>query len=159
MSMRKKISICIAISLSDNILLHTYLYFKTIMYEVSQSRNLSGSVTIGGSKNAGLPLLAAALLIPGKVTLHNVPEIIDTYDFLHFYESLGARYEFQDGSLSLDTSDISLEHINTEKIARTRAGIYFMAGLLSRFGEAKLPYPSGDKIGKRPIDEHINGYV
>ena len=129
------------------------------MYIVSESRHLSGSVTIGGSKNAGLPLLAASLLIKGKVILHNVPDILDTHDFLHFYESLGAFYTFENHTLELDTSHISLAHIDTSKIARTRAGIYFLAGLLSRFGVARLPFPSGDKIGKRPIDEHIRGYI
>jgi UDP-N-acetylglucosamine 1-carboxyvinyltransferase len=129
------------------------------MFLIRNSQNLSGCVTIWGSKNAGLPLLAAALLIPGKVTLHNVPDILDTHDFLHFYKSLGAKYNFENHTLLLDTSDISLKNIDTSKIARTRAGIYFLAGLLSRFGKAKLPLPSGDKIGKRPIDEHINGYL
>lgn len=129
------------------------------MFLIENSQNLSGSVTIWGSKNAGLPLLAAALLIPGKVTLHNVPDILDTHDFLHFYGSLGAIYSFENHTLKLDLTHISLQNIDTSKIARTRAGIYFMAGLLSRFGEAILPFPSGDKIGKRPIDEHINGYL
>lgn len=103
------------------------------MYKVQNSQNLSGSVTIGGSKNAGLPLIAASLLIPGKVTLHNVPDIADTHDFLHFYTSLGARYSFENNTLKLDSSEISPQNIDTSKIARTRAGIYFMAGLLSRF--------------------------
>ncbi|MCH8518844.1 UDP-N-acetylglucosamine 1-carboxyvinyltransferase [Candidatus Gracilibacteria bacterium] len=129
------------------------------MYHIKQSRDLKGSVIIGGSKNAGLPLIAAALLIKGNVILHNVPDIADTHDFLHFYKSLGAAYNFTNNTLHLDTRNISLKNIDTSKISRTRAGIYFMAGLLSRFGEAKLPFPTGDKIGKRPIDEHINGYI
>lgn len=128
------------------------------MFIVKNSQNLEWSVTIGGSKNAALPLLAASLLVPGKVKLTNVPDILDIHDFLHFYESLGAKAEFENNTLSLDTSSISAENIDTSKIARTRAGIYFIAGLLSRFKQADIPFPSGDKIGKRPIDEHINGY-
>jgi len=58
------------------------------MFIIENSKNLSGTVTIGGSKNAALPLMAAALLIPGKVRLTNVPNILDVHDFLHFYESL-----------------------------------------------------------------------
>lgn len=129
------------------------------MFIVQKSRELSGEITIGGSKNAALPLLAASLLVPWKVTLHNVPDILDIHDFLHFYESLWATTNFQDNTLHLDTSNISLEHVDTSKIARTRAGIYFIAGLLSRFQTANIPFPSGDKIWKRPIDEHINGYI
>ena len=128
------------------------------MFHVHQSTNLSGSVTIGWSKNAALPLIAAALLIPWKVKLTNVPDILDVHDFLHFYESLGAKTSFHWDVLEIDSTNISDKNIDTSKIARTRAGIYFMAGLLSRFGKAHIPFPSGDKIGKRPIDEHINGY-
>jgi len=58
------------------------------MFHVQNSQNLSGEITIGGSKNAALPLIAAALLIPGKVKLTNVPDILDVHDFIHFYESL-----------------------------------------------------------------------
>lgn len=128
------------------------------MYKIHTSRDLAWSVTIWGSKNAALPLIAAALLVPGKVKLTNVPDILDVHDFLHFYESLGASTKFQNNILEIDSSSISEKNINTEQIARTRAGIYFMAGLLSRFTHANLPYPHGDKIWKRPIDEHINGY-
>lgn len=128
------------------------------MYHVSQSRNLSWSVTIWGSKNAALPLIAAALLVEWKVSFSNVPDILDVHDFIHFYESLGARVIFENNILSIDSSDISLKNIDTTQIARTRAGIYFIAGLLARFQKAHIPFPHGDKIGKRPIDEHINGY-
>ena len=128
------------------------------MFQVQNSTDLSGSVTIGWSKNAALPLIASALLIPGKVSFSNTPNILDVHDFIHFYKSLWARAELAEDILTIDTSNISLENINTSKIARTRAGIYFMAGLLSRFEEAKIPFPSGDKIWKRPIDEHINWY-
>ncbi len=128
------------------------------MYLVSQSRDLSGSVTIWWSKNAALPLIAAALLIKWKVELTNVPDILDVHDFIHFYESLGATVSFEKNTFSVDSSNISLKNIDTTMIARTRAGIYFIAGLLARFWKANIPFPHGDKIGKRPIDEHINGY-
>jgi len=128
------------------------------MFQIEQSLDLSGSVTIGGSKNAALPLISAALLIPGKVTFTNVPDILDVHDFIHFYKSLGADTHFSENTLHVDTSHISPDNIDTSAIARTRAGIYFMAGPLSRFERADLPFPHGDKIGKRPIDEHINGY-
>jgi len=128
------------------------------MFQIEQSLDLSWSVTIGWSKNAALPLISAALLIPGEVTFTNVPDILDVHDFIHFYKSLWAITDFSWDTLSLDTTDISLENIDTTAIARTRAGIYFTAWLLSRFEKADLPLPHGDKIGKRPIDEHINGY-
>lgn len=88
----------------------------------------------------------------------NVPDILDVHDFLHFYKSLGAETDFSEDRLEIDTTNISLDNIDTSAIARTRAGIYFIAGLLSRFEKADVPFPHGDKIGKRPIDEHIDGY-
>ncbi len=129
------------------------------MFQIKKSRNLSGSVTIGWSKNAALPLISAALLIPGKVKFTNVPDILDVHDFIHFYNSLWAQTDFSWDTLSIDTTNISLDNIDTSAIARTRAWIYFMAGLLSRFKKADLPFPHGDKIGKRPIDEHIKWYT
>jgi UDP-N-acetylglucosamine 1-carboxyvinyltransferase len=128
------------------------------MFQIEKSTDLTGLVTIGWSKNAALPLIAAALLIPGKVSFNNVPDILDVHDFIHFYNSLGSETDFSWDILEIDTTNISLENIDTTAIARTRAGIYFIAGLLSRFQKADLPFPHGDKIGKRPIDEHINGY-
>ena len=128
------------------------------MYHISSSRNLSGSITIWWSKNAALPLISAALLIKWKVTLTNVPDILDVHDFIHFYESIWSSVDFQENTLTLDNSNISLTNIDTTMIARTRAGIYFIAGLLARFWKADIPFPHGDKIWKRPIDEHINGY-
>lgn len=128
------------------------------MFRVQQSLGLQWSVTIGWSKNAALPLISAALLIPGKVTFSNVPDILDVHDFIHFYKSLWATTHFSWDMLEIDSSNVSLDTIDTSAIARTRAWIYFMAWLLSRFEKADLPFPHGDKIGKRPIDEHINGY-
>ncbi len=129
------------------------------MFIIQWGKELSGEVRIGGSKNAGLPLLAACLLVKWKVQLSNVPDILDVHDFIHFLKSLWSVVDFQDDVLTLDNSYLSLENIDTSRIERTRAGIYFLAWLLYHFWEAHMPFPSGDKIGKRPIDEHINGYV
>ncbi len=128
------------------------------MYKIQQSRDLSGEVTIWWSKNAALPLIAASLLIDWKTTLTNVPDILDVHDFIHFLESLGCKIVFTDHTLEIDTTEVSLENIDTSMIARTRAGIYFIAWLLARFQTAEIPFPAGDKIGKRPIVEHVQGY-
>lgn len=128
------------------------------MYKIQWGKTLSGSVKIAGSKNAALPLIASCLLVKWKTVLNNVPDILDVHDFIHFYESLGAQVDFTWDILSIDTSDISLENIDTSRIERTRAWIYFVAWLLHHFEQADIPFPTGDKIGKRPIDEHLNGY-
>ena len=61
--------------------------------------------------------------------------------------------------MEIDTTHVHENGFNPEQISRTRAGIYFIPALLHHFGKARLPYPGGDKIGKRPIDEHVDGYV
>ncbi len=129
------------------------------MFQIKQSRHLSWGITIGGSKNAALPLIAASLLLEGTTILTNIPNILDVHDFIHFLESLGCDIRFKWDTLTIDASVVSLDNIDTSKIARTRAGIYFIAGLLARFWKANIPFPQWDKIGKRPIDEHIHGYT
>lgn len=129
------------------------------MFRIQWGKKLSGQVTISGSKNAVLPLIAASLLIQWTTKISNVPDILDVQDFIHFLESLGCRIHASQDNLEIDASHVSMKHVDTSKIERTRAGIYFIAGLLARFWEANIPYPQGDKIGKRPIDEHIHGYV
>ncbi len=135
-----------------------YISYTETVFRIQQSQSLKWEVTIGGSKNAALPLIAATLLIPGKTTLTNVPDILDVHDFIHFLRSIGCQVSFQNSTLQVDNSDINWDTIDTSMIARTRAGIYFVAWLLSRFWSAQMPYPQGDKIGKRPIDEHIEWY-
>lgn len=129
------------------------------MFKIQWGKSLSGSVTIAWSKNAALPLIAACLLVSWKTSLKNVPDILDVHDFIHFYESLGSVIDFNWDELTIDNTNISLENIDTSRIERTRAGIYFTAWLLHHFGKADIPVPSGDKIGKRPIDEHLDGYL
>jgi len=68
------------------------------------------------------------------------------HDFLHFYKSIGATTHFKNNILTIDSSNIDISTADTSKISRTRAGIYFISGLLKRFGTARIPFPSGDKI-------------
>jgi len=88
-----------------------------------------------------------------------VPDILDVHDFIHFLESLWSNVTFENHILTIDNSDISLENINVERVSRTRASIYFIAGMLAHFGKAEIPFPQWDKIWKRPIKEHVDGYI
>ena len=129
------------------------------MFVIQWWKRLKWSVTISGSKNATLPLIAASLLVKWKSTFTNVPDILDVHDFIHFLESLGSIVTFEKHTLTIDNSHLSLKNINVEKVSRTRASIYFIAGLLAHFGEANIPFPQWDKIWKRPIKEHVDGYI
>lgn len=128
------------------------------LFVIQWWKELIWSVTISGSKNATLPLIAATLLVRWKITLTNVPDILDVHDFIHFLESLWSVVSFHDHVLNIDNTHLSLENINVEKVSRTRASIYFIAGLLANFDRADIPFPQGDKIWKRPIKEHVDGY-
>ena len=129
------------------------------MFVINWKNDLSWSVTISGSKNATLPLISASLLVKWVTKFINVPDILDVHDFIHFLESLWSIVNFDNHTLTIDNSNISLENINIEKVSRTRASIYFIAGLLANFGKANIPFPQWDKIWKRPIKEHVDGYI
>jgi len=131
---------------------------NTQLFVIQWWKKLSGAVTISWSKNATLPLISASLLIKWKTKLTNVPDILDVHDFIHFLESLWSIVSFKDNTLMIDNSNLSLENMDVEKVSRTRASIYFIAGLLANFWKADIPFPQGDKIWKRPIKEHVDGY-
>lgn len=127
------------------------------MYSVNGWKELSGKVKISGSKNAALPVLAATLLIRGKITLHNVPQIGDVLTFLEIISQIGVTYRFEGSTLFLDTTFLDLANFNADMIKKIRASILLLAPLLHYFGNISIPFPGGCSIGKRPIDAHLNG--
>ncbi len=120
---------------------------------------LHGDVTVSGSKNASLPLLAAALLIEGQSIIENVPRIDDIDAMIHMLRSLGAKCEFIDSSaLSIDAADIKSLSAPYDLVRKMRGSFYVAGALLGRFGEAEVPLPGGCVIGSRPVDFHLNGF-
>lgn len=117
---------------------------------------LSGSVKISWSKNAALPLIAASLLIDGKVTLHNVPKIWDVLTFLEILGDIGVEYSFAWNTLFMDNSKLEPKHFDYSKIKKIRASILLLWPLLHRFKTISIPFPGGCSIGKRPIDSHLD---
>jgi UDP-N-acetylglucosamine 1-carboxyvinyltransferase len=118
---------------------------------------LSGTIDISGSKNAALPLIACGLFFE-KFTLHNVPRIGDVLTFLDIIRSLDVVVMFEWNTLILDTSHMSLEHLNIDLVKKIRVGIFLFPALLKKFRSLEIPYPGGCNIGKRPIDEHIRAF-
>ncbi|MDD2871727.1 MAG: UDP-N-acetylglucosamine 1-carboxyvinyltransferase [Candidatus Gracilibacteria bacterium] len=127
------------------------------MLVVKGQKELSGQVRVSGSKNAALPILGASLLIKGKVKLNRVPKIGDVNTFLDILSGIGVKYNWEGTSLNLDTSNITNENLNFEKIKKIRSSIFLLSPLLYHFGDIKIPFPGGCSIGKRPIDAHLNG--
>lgn len=134
------------------------LYHKFFaMYRIKNSPDLQGSVTVSWSKNATLPILAASLLVRGKVTLHNTPRIGDVQTFLDIISTLWVEYKWDDNTLFLDTSWLNQSQMNMEMIKKIRASILLLSPILHFFWKISIPFPGWCNIGKRPIDAHLSG--
>jgi UDP-N-acetylglucosamine 1-carboxyvinyltransferase len=120
---------------------------------------LSGTVVPAGNKNAALPLLAACLLTDQPVTLHNVPRIRDTEALLVLLEDLGVKVERrEDNTLVLEADEVRKTEVDPDLAERIRASFLVAGPLLARFGEALLPPPGGDVIGRRRLDPHLDAF-
>jgi len=120
---------------------------------------LSGEITAAGNKNAALPILAACLLTEEELLLHNVPRIRDTEAQLALLERLGVEVEWTTGnSLRLCAASVSESAADEELSSRIRASFLLAGPLLARFGEATMPPPGGDFIGRRRLDAHLDAF-
>lgn len=123
---------------------------------VQGGNSLSGEVTIGGAKNATLPILAATLLSTEPCILHNVPDISDVHTFLAILETLGVKTEFNNGTVKVDASNLKDAPIEHNQVKHMRASILILGPLLGRFKEVKLAFPGGCVLGKRSIHAHLH---
>jgi UDP-N-acetylglucosamine 1-carboxyvinyltransferase len=128
-------------------------------FRVNPSK-LDGRISVSGSKNSALPIIAASLLAEGDFTLRNVPLVSDVYTQLEILRILGAHVRFLgSNSFRIDTSGINSHEIPFEIANRSRGSITFLGSLLSKLGKIKLGLPGGDVIGPRPLDIHVKGLV
>jgi len=116
-----------------------------------------GSVKVSGNKNAALPMLAASLLTSEKVTLHNMPDILDVRTMMDIIRALGGSVEFDGTTAVIDASGVATGIIPRELCAKARTSILFAAPLVARLHEALLYPPGGDVIGRRRLDGHFYG--
>ena len=123
--------------------------------EIHGPCRIQGGLTVQGSKNAVLPMMAASVLNRGMTVLENVPRIQDVFCMMGILDSLGARCRLEGNRLEIDTSDISGWRIAREEMEKMRSSIMFLGALLGRFREAGVYSPGGCMIGKRPIDWHL----
>jgi UDP-N-acetylglucosamine 1-carboxyvinyltransferase len=117
---------------------------------------LSGEVTISGSKNAALPVIAATLLSDKSVTLSNLPSVVDIKTLIKLLEMLGGQVDYLDEhSVTIDNGSINSTKAVYEIVSKMRASILVLGPLLTRFGECEVSLPGGCAIGQRPIDLHL----
>jgi UDP-N-acetylglucosamine 1-carboxyvinyltransferase len=119
---------------------------------------LSGEITAAGNKNAALPILAACLLTDEEVVLTNVPRIVDTETQVAVLEQLGVGVEWTDDRLVLRADGVSDTAPDETLSAKIRASFLLAGPLLARFGEARMPPPGGDFIGRRRLDPHLDAF-
>jgi UDP-N-acetylglucosamine 1-carboxyvinyltransferase len=121
---------------------------------------LSGEVTAAGNKNAALPILAACLLTEEELILRRVPRIRDTEAQVALLERLGVEVEWvEDNCLRLCAAGVSEVAVDEELSNQIRASFLLAGPLLARFGEARMPPPGGDFIGRRRLDAHLDAFL
>jgi UDP-N-acetylglucosamine 1-carboxyvinyltransferase len=123
---------------------------------ITGGQKLKGQISVGGSKNASLPIIAAALLTAEPVTLHNVPDIADIYTMQHILHFVGVETEFANNTLKIHAKAVANLEIEHELVSKLRASILLLAPMLVRNKEVRLAFPGGCVIGKRPVDAHLS---
>ena len=132
-------------------------------FEVWGGRPLKGEITPQGAKNEALQILCAVLLTPEKVTVGNIPRIMDVMQLIMLLEKMGVKVEKVDETTySFTAENVNLEYLRTEEFrrhaARLRGSVMIIGPLLARFGVGYIPKPGGDKIGRRRLDTHFIGF-
>ena len=123
--------------------------------EVFGANKLKGQITISGSKNASLPILAASLLSNKKTTLKNLPEVRDIETMISLLKSLGVKIKIKQKLIIIDNSKQQKKFASYNLVKTMRAGILVLGPLLAKFGFAKVSLPGGCAIGTRPVDIHL----
>lgn len=128
-------------------------------YLIQGGQTLKGHVTVSGSKNAALPMMAAALLAKGPTILRNVPDLSDVRLMAHILETLGCDVTLfpQPGVVVIDVVDETPVSAPYELVSEMRASFCVLGPLLSRRGEARVSQPGGCTLGERPVDLHVKG--
>jgi len=128
------------------------------IFRIEGPVRLSGTVAVNGSKNASLPIMAAAVLAPGVSVLKGAPQLSDIFVFSQLLTDIGCKVNRRpDGSITIDSTIIEKPVGEYDIVRRMRAGICILGPLLARRGKAEVSMPGGCAIGYRPVDIHLRG--
>ena len=133
-------------------------------FKIEGGHKLQGSITPQGAKNQALQVVCAVLLTSEKVVLTNVPDIIDVNKLIFILGELGVKIEkLSPDSYSFQADEINLSYLESAEFKRDgsslRGSIMIVGPLLARFGKGYIPRPGGDKIGRRRLDTHFEGFI
>jgi UDP-N-acetylglucosamine 1-carboxyvinyltransferase len=132
-------------------------------FKIKGGQKLRGDITPQGAKNEALQVICVPLLTSEPVTIHNVPDILDVNKLIELVGDLGCKVEkLGTGSFRFTAANINTDFLKTEiyrkKAAALRGSVMLLGPILARFGEANIPKPGGDKIGRRRLDTHFIGF-
>ncbi|MFK7747647.1 MAG: UDP-N-acetylglucosamine 1-carboxyvinyltransferase [Kordia sp.] len=133
-------------------------------FKIEGGHQLKGSIQPQGAKNEALQILCAVLLTPDKVTISNIPDIVDVNKLIMLLGNLGVKIQKNGpGSYTFQSDDINLNYLESEQFKEEgrglRGSIMIVGPLLARFGKGYIPKPGGDKIGRRRLDTHFEGFI
>lgn len=133
------------------------------VFEIHGGKKLKGELIPQGAKNEALQVLCAVLLTGEKVTISNIPDIVDVNKLINLLQSMGVRVEkVEKGTYNFKADKVDLKYLTsedfTQRASSLRGSIMIIGPLLARFGKAYMPKPGGDKIGRRRLDTHFEGF-
>ncbi|MDF0716517.1 UDP-N-acetylglucosamine 1-carboxyvinyltransferase [Muricauda sp. 334s03] len=133
-------------------------------FRIEGGHQLHGEITPQGAKNEALQILCAVLLSEEKITINNIPDIVDVNKLIALLEDLGVKIQKKgSGSYTFKADDVNLDYLQSAKFKEDgrglRGSIMLVGPLLARFGKGYIPKPGGDKIGRRRLDTHFEGFI
>jgi UDP-N-acetylglucosamine 1-carboxyvinyltransferase len=132
-------------------------------FKIKGGKRLGGEIIPQGAKNEALQVICSVLLTAEPVTIHNLPDIVDVNKLIQLVADLGCKVENPGkGSYRFTASDVDINYLKTDayrkKAGTLRGSVMLLGPILARFGEANIPKPGGDKIGRRRLDTHFIGF-
>tara|TARA_B100000929_G_scaffold200499_1_gene159250 strand:- start:928 stop:2241 length:1314 start_codon:yes stop_codon:yes gene_type:complete len=133
-------------------------------FQIEGGHRLSGEIQPQGAKNEALQILCAVLLTEETVTINNIPDILDVNKLINLLRNLGVKVEKTGkGSYTFKSDDLNMDYLNSEQFkidgGGLRGSIMIVGPMLGRFGKGFIPKPGGDKIGRRRLDTHFEGFM
>ncbi len=133
-------------------------------FKIEGGQSLTGEIRPQGAKNEALQILSAVLLTDAEVIINNVPDIVDVNKLIQLLSNFGVRVQkLSDNSYSFQADAVDLDYLHSDRYKKDggglRGSIMLVGPLLARFGLASIPRPGGDKIGRRRLDTHFDGFV
>lgn len=133
-------------------------------FQIEGGHRLKGNIQPQGAKNEALQILCAVLLTSEEVIIHNIPDILDVNKLIGLLKNLGVKINKKGkGSYTFKSDELNLDYLSSDQFKKDGSGlrgsIMIVGPLLARFGKGFIPKPGGDKIGRRRLDTHFEGFI